>query len=153
MNKHLYKKAAFPEEFWPISLTEAIEAEDKVWYDTGNQKLVPLSDDTNAAYFPGVCMDQVPVNLTGVDFTPNPPQNRARVVKLGQFVQLATAAEAYNPGDKVYASALGPKYITVVAGSNPVGYVSGEQDPIASATAGQNVLVCLRANYPVLPIN
>lgn len=149
---HLYRRSAFPEEFWPVDLSNAISAESLVYFDQAAGYLKPLVDDTNAAYGVGVCMDEVPVNLTGTNLTPNPPKNVARVVRVGQFQFKCTAGQAYSAGLKVYAGA-DAQTVTPVAGSNPVGYVSGEQEAIVSAAATDKVLVCVRAKYPAVPLN
>jgi len=152
--KHQFRKGAFPEEFWPISLSEAITAESMVYMDKTAGYLKPLDSDANAANFVGVCMDEVPVNIYGVDSTPNPPQLRGRVCRIGQFSFKATAGDSYESGDKVFVGADENTVTSTVGGNtHSVGYVSGEQDTIATATATDRVLVCVRASYPATPMN
>lgn len=167
---HLVKKSDAPDQFMPFDTncvanppitTNNITAESLVYFSTitGTQpqgQILPLSNDTNASTFAGVCMDAVPAQYGAVDLpggvSPNGPRNLARVSKACQMNLKATSADAIKPNVKIYAGA-DAQTMTVQAGSNAIGYIDPEQPYIASATAGQLILCRVRANYPATPVN
>ena len=108
---------------------------------------LPLSNDTNAAYYAGEIRDLNPVQIYSDTQTPNQPSSFVRGTRKGQFLKNCTVGDAYHPYTPVYAGA-DNNTITSQAGTNKIGYVSVEQADIASATAGQTVLVDMRAKYP-----
>lgn len=161
---HYVKKSDAPDQFMPFdanlvanpaTLTNQLTAESLVWWDSTNGYIRPLSDDTNAAHFAGVCMDTVPANYdsitnpTGV--SPNSSRNIARVSKACQMNLKATASDAINPNALIYAGA-DAQTMTTTAGSHAIGYVDPEQAVVASATGGQLILCRVRANTPNVPL-
>lgn len=162
---HYVKKSDAPDQFEPFdpacvavppTTTNNIVPESLVWYDTVQKYIRPLSNDTNASQFVGVCLDAVPAQYGSIDapagVSPNGPRNLARVSKACQMYLKATAADAINPNAKIYAGA-DAQTMTTQAGSNALGYIDPEQPVVASATAGQLILCRVRANYPATPIN
>ena len=108
---------------------------------------LPLTNDTNAAYYAGELRDLNPVQIYADKQTPNQPSSFCRGTRLGQFLKNCTVGDAYHPYTPVYAGA-DADTITSQAGTNKLGYVSVEQSDISSATAGQTVLCDMRAKYP-----
>ena len=160
--KHLFKKPNVDMQSWPLdpSMGSTINAETMVWYDRNSKYVKELSNDTNATYFVGLLIDQVPVTVYGSDYqhgggsiNPNMPSNDlGMVVRYGQAVFKATSGENYTAGASLYAGADG-QTVTTSSGSHPIGFVSGEQADITSATAGEPVLVDFRATWPATPVN
>lgn len=122
--------------------------------NSGNGGLAPLAADGFANLFTGVTKQKVPVEPYGSDFaqgsgnqSPNPGMGTVTVVRNCLFQAKVTVGDSIKPLVAVYAGA-DAQTLTTVAGSNKVGFVSGEQPVIASAVSGQTFLVELRANYP-----
>lgn len=151
---HIVKNDETKYQFAPIDPTfaVAIDAESLVWYDSVGGFIRPLSNDTNASKCLGVCLDEVPVNLTGTPVSPNNARNVARVVRSCRIFLKATASDAIAPYAKIYAGT-DAQTMTTQAGSNAIGYVDGEQAVIASATAGTLILCIVNANFPAVPQN
>lgn len=146
---HIVKNDDTGYQFAPIDPTYAValDAESLCYYDETNKFIRPLSNDTNAAKFLGVCLDEVPVNLTGTPVSPNNARNVARVLRSCRILLKATAADAIAPYVKIYAGA-DAQTMTVQAGSNAIGFIDGEQAVIASATAGTLILCVVNAVFP-----
>ena len=157
---HLVKKSDGPDIFMPhdpnvSSPTDlnAIVAESLIFWDTnaGSSGFIkPLTNDTNAQYFSGVCMDQVPANYGSIvnpnGVSPNGPRNTARVSRAGQATLKATGGDAIVPNGVFYAGA-DEQTMTTTPGTYPLGYIDPKQPAVASATAGQLILCRFRARY------
>lgn len=160
-NMHFFKKSNVDEQAWPVdaNMSENILAESFVYYDTSKKFIRNQISDTNAANFLGLCMDAVPIQNYGSNFTfgggsanPNGSRNSAQVERYGQAAMFVTSGQNYTAGAALYQGA-DPQTVTTVVGSHQLAYVSGEQADITNAVSGTKVLVDFRANYPALPIN
>ncbi len=109
---------------------------------------MPLSNDTNAAYYTGEIRDVNPVQIYAATQTPNQPSSLVRGTRFGQFLKNATTGDSYVPYQAVYAGA-DNNTITSQSGTNKIGYVSVENlFPLTSVAAGTTVLCDMRAKYP-----
>lgn len=161
IKRHIFKKPDVDMQAWPIDplISQTLNAETLVYYDTTAKYLKELINDTNAAYCVGLLKDQVPVGLYsdtlfdqgGGNKNPNYPDNHAMVSRYGQAEFYCTTGDSYTAGQVVYAGADG-QHIVDTAGTNPVGYVSGEQADITTATSGQKVLIDYRGTWPNVPV-
>ena len=160
VKRHIFRKSNVDMQAWPVdcNLSQTMNAECLVYYDTSAKFLKELADDTNAAYCVGLLKDQVPVGLYsdtlfdqgGGDKNPNDPSNLVMVARYGQAEFFCTVGQSYTAGGAVYAGADGQHVVS--SGSHPIGYVSGEQADINTATSGQKVLVDFRGIWPNVPV-
>lgn len=151
VNQQLWVNDAVFDEPMPIDPALTYFEDTLVWWNKdyiGSDglvgKILPLSNDTNAANFVGVLRDINPVQVYADKQTPNTPSVMARVTKKAQFSLFCTVGDNVKPGLPVYAGA-DEQTFTVTAGSNSIGYVAFEQSPIASAVAGDTALINVRA--------
>ena len=159
-NLHLYRRPNVDLQAWPVDPNQltTINAESFVYYNTSLQFLVPLVSDANGANFVGLCLGQEPVAINGTAFqqgggpVSSDTDNLAIVSRFGQAHMFVTSGQLYVPGMALYIGA-DAQTVTNVVGSHQIGYVSGDQAPILSATAGTKVHVDYRAQYPALAVN
>jgi len=162
--KHYFLKPNVDSQAWPVDVNatvgeaSSINAESMVMYLPVEGYMKELTD-ANSALFVGQCRDQVPVgiydssafNQGAGSVPPNTPANTAMVNRYGQANMKATGSQNYVPGATVYIGADAQTVST--SGTTKIGYVSGEQPAVTSATAGQLIMVDFRANYPAVPVN
>lgn len=158
--KHLFLKPNVDAQAWPVDPNNSvtINAESMVFYAPVEGYIKNLTD-ANSAQFIGQCRDQVPVALYdstafqqgGGNVVPNYPANTAMINRYGQCFMKATGSEDYVPGAIVYIGADAQTIST--SGTTKIGYVSGDQTPVTSATAGALIKIDFRANYPAVPVN
>lgn len=158
------KKDALAYHVVPADPDSPIALQDFVYWDGSNYIAKPMNFDTNGPKFLGECEDIIPLNLYGdvflqggSDLSPNPPRNVVKVKRYGlRDCVLATgvAAHPYDPIYKWNASGDAQGITTVDPGSGTkIGYISPDQETIASASAGQTTRVIYHAVFPVQPVN
>jgi len=153
----LFLKPNIDSQEWPVDPNSSvtIDAQSMVYYDTTAGWMLPLANDVNGANFIGQMNDQNPIAVYsstafqqgGGSIPPNAPgSNTANVNRYGQTYMKATASENYAPGTRVCIGADAQTIST--SGSNYIGYVSGDQASVTSATGGQLIKIDFRAQYP-----
>ncbi len=159
--RHLFLKPNVDAQAWPVdpNTSVTINAESMVYYDTTAGWMLPLQNDVNGANFIGQMRDQQPTQIYastptfqmgGGAIEPNFPFNTGMVNRYGQCFMKCTGSQNYSPGTLVYIGADAQTVST--SGSNAIGYVSGDQTPLTSPTAGTLIKIDFRANYPNLSV-
>jgi hypothetical protein len=152
---HYFRKTNLETQDWPTDVNSGvtIDAEIFVYFDTTAGYILPLNNDVNGANFVGQANDQNPINTYGSGWQqgggstpPNVQTGTMQINRCGQTYAKATASENYSAGTRVCIGADAQTIST--SGSNFIGYVSGDQPTVTSATAGQLIKIDFRAQYP-----
>lgn len=145
------RKSLFPDAKSVVTSAVSFNQGDLLVFDDTNNRLKVPALETEGSTFLGIAEVTVVSGklkspyVTDVDASAGASDVPGPVYSVVAKV-IAKTADAFNPGDYVYLYPTGGAQYVSSAGTKPIGTYQG--DVVASATAGQEILVKLGCRHP-----